>query len=128
MKVALVIALALLAVGLPLLLGACAAVPTELRGTWRASGPIGEAKEGEPAMMWLQEVTLDGRRYELRGYPPLVATARIDRVERDGRTYRVALTEHMFHGSPAKDEVLVIDLAEDGASFELGGHVYGRQE
>lgn len=123
-----VIALMLLVVGVSgALVAGCRTVPPELRGTWRAAGTLGGGRDDEPGMSWMKEITLQGSSYRMEGYPPLVETARVASVEREGAVYRVALVEHVFHGSPADDVVLVITLAGSGASFELEGSQYYRQ-
>lgn len=122
-----VVAAVVLVVTSGMLVAGCRTVPSELRGTWRASGTIGGGPDDQPGMSWLKEITLQGSSYRLDGYPPLVETARVASVEREGAVYRVALVERVFHGSAADDVVLLITLATDGATFELQGERFYRQ-
>ena len=98
--------------------GGCARVPAELEGSWRAAGAHGDHT-------WYKTITLEGREYSMEGDPPITATATIARVEELGaRAWNLTLTDRVFHGDDADDEVLEIRLAEDGDSFELEGEQF----
>jgi hypothetical protein len=96
-------------------------VPAALEGTWETSGQGPDAPDGTPGMGWSIELELKGDVYRRAGYPEWEERARISRVQRDGRTFRLTLVEHTRNGDTVTGEATTLVLSEDGRTVEFNG-------
>lgn len=105
--------------------GMRADAPSELVGTWRATG--GE----EPGRGWMKEYELraDGT-FVMTGYPPIRVTGRWSVPERDGARFRVVLSGQKMTVPPS-DEASAWNDQDDwavleGRTLEWQGSRFGR--
>lgn len=97
-----------------------ATLPPELTGTWSVRGVLPSDSDDAPpgsGMSWYLHLTLEAGALEVDGYPPWGETATITRVEQDGPTYTLHVTNHTRNGERVDDGVMTVTLSEDGRTL-----------
>jgi hypothetical protein len=98
------------------LLGGCASVPSEIQGTWSASGDLGDQHS------WQKEYVIDGDGFEMSGYPPISEKCDLELLSTEGSVHTLRATDCVESGpgpeEPGEDHDVRVEVLEGAISWD----------